>query len=59
MPRYSEFGKQCQSCFKRGEAQFSRIYFRKCKGFSGKQKEEKILRRLCRDCWDKANEGKL
>lgn len=54
-----EFGKQCQSCFKKGGETFARICYRQTKGIKGKQKDVKKWRRLCSSCWTMVVEGKL
>ena len=52
----AEYGKRCQSCHKRTEA---RRYHRPSLGVSGKHRTEMRWRRLCRNCWEMANENTL
>jgi len=54
--RKVEYGKLCQSCYKRTK---SRMYFRPCIGIKGKNKNKMIWRRVCIICWDMANENQL
>jgi hypothetical protein len=49
-----EYGKVCQSCFSKV---ISRTYFRPSLGFKGKQANKLIWRRLCQNCWERANEN--
>jgi hypothetical protein len=51
-----EYGKLCQSCHKRTEA---RRYNRPTIGVTGKHRGEMRWRRLCRNCWEMANENTL
>jgi len=52
----AEYGKTCQSCFKRREA---RQYLRPTMGVKGKHGGVHRWRRLCRNCWEMANEKAL
>lgn len=54
--RKNEYGKLCQACFLRTE---SRIYPRQCLSRRGKDAKEYKWRRLCKTCWQMADEGKL
>ncbi len=54
--KVEEYGKLCQSCYKRTK---SRMYFRPCIGVKGKNKNKMIWRRVCIICWDMANENQL
>lgn len=44
-----EFGKQCQSCRKRGDEKFARMYYEKI--------GDKYIR-VCKDCWETLEKNK-
>jgi len=54
-----EYGKQCQACFKKGDPVFARRYWQQTQGIRGKHKNVVKWRRLCRECWQLAQNGKI
>jgi len=52
----SEYGRRCGSCFRYRRC---RLYWRPVFGVSGKLAEHKRWRKLCEECWELAEGGRL